>query len=362
MNVCGASRIAGFEDGVSDVRFSARGGDETILAAGSWDSCVHVFTLRSGEGVQRACTPLRNGGPVLGVDVMGDAGVVSASLDTSVTLHDVETGAREILGVHANGASCVRVVNAAGNAAVVVSGGFDGFMRVFDARASPGQSREVAAMRLPGKCYGVAATQEAAVAVTSGRKAVSFDLRHGVTDDMAPAREVALPFQPRCVSMTAKAASSTSGVLRDVADNGSVFVVGGCEGKCSIEPLGLAQDNERIGGTPKPFSFRCHRRQSDNVVFPVHAAAFHPHKSVVFTGGGDGFVNAWDWRARKRVFQYARYPTSVAALAVNDEGNMLAVAASYAYEQGDVVQRPARDELFIRPILDEEISTKPRKA
>lgn len=54
------------------------------------------------------------------------------------------------------------------------------------------------------------------------------------------------------------------------------------------------------------------------------------------TGGCDGLVNLWDGSNKKRLYQYNKYPTSIAALAFNRDGSLLAVASSYTYELGEM--------------------------
>ena len=69
-------------------------------------------------------------------------------------------------------------------------------------------------------------------------------------------------------------------------------------------------------------------------------------------------VNIWDGERKKRVCQFRRYPTSVAALAFSPDGEQFAVAASYTYERGDV-EHPA-DAIFVRRINAEDVVSKVR--
>jgi hypothetical protein len=50
---------------------------------------------------------------------------------------------------------------------------------------------------------------------------------------------------------------------------------------------------------------QCHRRSEGgrDVVYPVHAIAFHPAFGTFATGGGDGVINIWDGDNKKRLFQ-----------------------------------------------------------
>jgi WD40 repeat protein len=53
------------------------------------------------------------------------------------------------------------------------------------------------------------------------------------------------------------------------------------------------------------------------------------------TGGCDKQVFMWDGANKKRLCALRKFPTSVASLSFNSTGELLAVASSYTYEEGD---------------------------
>jgi cell cycle arrest protein BUB3 len=57
--------------------------------------------------------------------------------------------------------------------------------------------------------------------------------------------------------------------------------------------------------------------------------------------------------------QVSAYPSSVASLAFNTQGDLLAVASSYGFEYGQREAPP--DSIFIRPVQESEVKPKPRK-
>lgn len=99
---------------------------------------------------------------------------------------------------------------------------------------------------------------------------------------------------------------------------------------------------------------KCHR--SADKIFPVNAIAFHPIHHTFATGGCDGNVFTWDGENKKRVGHYSGYGTSIAALAFNYDGSLLAVAASYTYEEGEKDHPP--DAVFLRAPLETEVRRK----
>ena len=71
-------------------------------------------------------------------------------------------------------------------------------------------------------------------------------------------------------------------------------------------------------------------------------------------------MNIWDGKNKKRLCQLPSFPTSIASLSFNHDGTMLAVAASYTFEEGEKDHPP--DQLYIRMISDSDVRPKPRSA
>ena len=95
-----------------------------------------------------------------------------------------------------------------------------------------------------------------------------------------------------------------------------------------------------------------------DIVYPVNSLAFHPSYGTFVSGGCDGVVNIWDGANKKRLHQYAPYPTSIAALAFSADGAQLAVASSYTFELGEQAQHPV-DRVYVRTV-DREVMPKPK--
>lgn len=103
---------------------------------------------------------------------------------------------------------------------------------------------------------------------------------------------------------------------------------------------------------------QCHR--VGDLVYPVNAIAFHPIHSTFATGGCDGNVYTWDGENKKRVGQFAGYSTSIASLAFNFDGSLLAIAASYTFEEGDKSHPP--DAIYLRCPNENEVKRKIKAA
>jgi cell cycle arrest protein BUB3 len=53
------------------------------------------------------------------------------------------------------------------------------------------------------------------------------------------------------------------------------------------------------------------------------------------TGGADSTVSMWDGYSKKRIKQIGKYPSSIISMSFNNHGTFLAIASSYAHEEGE---------------------------
>ena len=116
----------------------------------------------------------------------------------------------------------------------------------------------------------------------------------------------------------------------------------------------------------KKYAFKCHRTKAEESAeeaprpFCVHAVAFHPVTGAFATGGGDGYVCVWDGLKKKRLWQSARYPASVACVAFSGDGRRIAVAVSRERrnETADDAADAFSDAVFVRRVEGAEVTPK----
>jgi cell cycle arrest protein BUB3 len=206
---------------------------------------------------------------------------------------------------------------------------------VWDARAGTCQG----AHALPDKVFALAVSGTRVVVATAGRHVHVYDQRNLAEPEQR--RESSLQHQTRCVR---------------AFPDGAGYTLSSVEGRVAVEFFDPAPEAQR-----KKYAFKCHRANVGGVdyVYPVNAIAFHPQHGTFATGGCDGFVNVWDGANRKRLCQFHRYPTGIAAMDFSSDGSLLAIAASYTYEEGERDHPP--DTVFIRSVTDADVKPKPRK-
>ncbi|KUF80614.1 Mitotic checkpoint protein BUB3 [Phytophthora nicotianae] len=316
-------------DGVSCLRFGSR----SQLLVSSWDAKLRVY-----DGVQlRTSVDLQ--APVLSCSYgQSDSEAFAGGLDCLVKQIDLNTRQVTTLGTHA---AAVRHVGYSSDLGLAVSGGWDGAIRVFDVRN--GDNAQIHEAKLPGKVFGLDVRRHLLVAATSERQVSVYDLRN--FSQPVVSKESPLKYQMRCVS-----------VFPDLTG----YALASVEGRVALEYLEDDPTHKRS------YAFKCHRGKVDDqtLVYPVNSIAFHPTYGTFATGGCDGVVNLWDGANKKRITHLRQYPTSIAAMDFNHDGSVLAIAASYTYEQGEkeyVMSHP-NDAIFLHTVQDAEVRPKKKAA
>lgn len=218
---------------------------------------------------------------------------------------------------------------------LLLSGGWDRQLKVSDIRTDS-SSPAATTLELPGKVYSMSAAKNIVAVAMSDRQIYIFDLRK--MREPYQKRESSMKFQTRAIKMF---------------PSGTAYALSSIEGRIAVEYIDPSPEAQS-----KRFAFKCHRAVVDGVdmVYPVHSLAFHPRFETFASGGGDGIVNIWDGFSRKRLRQFPRYPSSVAAMDFNCDGDYLAVASSYAYEEGPK-DHPV-DDIYIKSIVETDVKPK----
>ena len=128
------------------------------------------------------------------------------------------------------------------------------------------------------------------------------------------------------------------------------------EGRVAVEWFDPSSESQA-----RKYAFKCHRQPSPegiDIVYPVNALAFHPVYGTFASGGGDGFVALWDGVTKRRIRQYQKYSSSVAALSFSGNGRYLAVAVSPGFEDGKEGVGEGEVKLFVRELGEGEAKGK----
>ncbi|GAB2268139.1 hypothetical protein Dimus_003118 [Dionaea muscipula] len=316
-------------DGISNLRFS---NTSDHLLVSSWDKSVRLYD--ASANVLRG--EFKHGGAVLDCCFHDESSGFSACLDNNVRRLVFNYGKEDILGKHDSPVRCVEYSYATGQ---LITGSWDKTLKCWDPRGASGQERTlVGTYPQPERVYSLSLVSHRLVVATAGRHVNVYDLRNMSQPEQR--RESSLKYQTRCVRCY---------------PNGTGYALSSIEGRVAMEFFDLSE-----AGQAKKYAFKCHRKSEAgrDVVYPVNAIAFHPIYGTFATGGCDGIVNMWDGNNKKRLYQYAKYPTSIASLSFSRDGRLLAVASSYTFEEGDKAHE--KDAIFIRSVNEVEVKPKPK--
>ncbi|THF94318.1 hypothetical protein TEA_004370 [Camellia sinensis var. sinensis] len=310
--VAGRELLNSPSDGISNLRFSNH---SDHLLVSSWDKSVRLYD--ASANVLRG--EFMHGGPVLDCCFHDDSSGFSASADNTVRRLVFSLGKEDILGRHDAPVRCIEYSYATGTiqsncifmedrvsescvpchnfhlhlentfSGQVITGSWDKTLKCWDPRGASGQERTiVGTYAQPERIYSMSLVGNRLVVATAGRHVNVYDLRNMSQPEQR--KESSLKYQTRCVRCY---------------PNGTGYALSSVEGRIAMEFFDLSEAG-----------------QSKNY-------------GTFATGGCDGYVNVWDGNNKKRLYQYSKYPTSIAALSFSRDGRLLAVASSYTYEEGD---------------------------
>ncbi|KAK9832385.1 hypothetical protein WJX74_008502 [Apatococcus lobatus] len=319
-------------DGVTALRFSARG----LLLASSWDGTARLYD----NLVQRGAFSHRV--PVLDCCFQdsSESVIFTAGLDAVVKRYDFFSRSEAKVAEHSKAVRCVEYLP---DLKLLVTGSWDGTLRIWNPQAPFGQNL-VNTLYLPDRVFTMAQSQSRLVIGTAGRQVLIYDLKmlgRSVPVSAEQQRESSLKHQTRCIRCH---------------PDGTGYTLSSIEGRVAVEYFDPGEAAQAA-----KYAFKCHRRNEGGkeAIFPINSMAFHPVLGTFATGGCDGVVNMWDGKNQKRLCQLTGYPTSIAAMAFSPDGSRLAIASSYTYEHGEVEH--AQDSIFIRNMAESEVRPKPRK-
>lgn len=292
------------------------------LLVSSWDKFVRLYDLsRCADGADavQVLQSFEHPAAVLYVTWIQENLAASACLDRRVRLLNIETGQMMILGKHDSGVCRVCYDP---HSRLLFSGSWDTTVKVWDPHSQNADALK-ATLTMPGKVFAMdvsppSASLPAQLIVAMSERVVhvynTSKLRDALNGPNADSFE---PEQRR--------ESSLKFMLRDVKStpDGTGYVTSSVEGRVAVEFLDPSE-----GAQAQKYAFKCHRKEVDgvDVVYPIHAVAFHPMYGTFATCGGDAHCALWDPVAKKRIRQYA-LPSPVSTASFSADGSVLVIAS-----------------------------------
>lgn len=286
-------------DTISRLRWSPR---DPLVLTSSWDCSLRLY-----DASQRATKAvLRREAQILDCAFLGPTKALTGDLEGKLSLYDLERQA-EVVNAPVAHESPIRCIEVLQRQNKIYTGGWDRTVKVWD----PLLNKPVGSVKVGAKVFCMDASNHKVMVGCSDKTINVLDVRK--FDAPVYAREP-LKYQLRSLKCFADA---------------SGFVCGSVEGRVAWEYLEPSLAS-------KKFAFKCHRQDvnGSQVIHPVHALAFHP-KGTFVTGGGDGYVCMWDGTTKKRLWRTSDLGNAVTSLDFSADGSKLAIAVSYAYDEGE---------------------------
>ncbi|AMD22531.1 HHL239Wp [Eremothecium sinecaudum] len=221
------------------------------------------------------------------------------------------------------GVSCTLGVSCMGSYGhYLVAGSWDGSFIVIDTRRNSVSTKQ----KLIGKVLSLDCSESRIVCLTTDGIFV-FDALN--LNNPPIRRDSGLKYQSRCIKLVGKDAG---------------YVQSSIDGRVAVEYF----DN-----SVAKFAFRCHRLNLKDMqlVFPVNALCFNPISGMLYTGGADGKVVAWNLVSKKKSEELPKVEDSVVKLCCNKKALIIA-ACDDSFKTGavadDVKLHPSR--IYIMPL------------
>ncbi|KAF2645672.1 WD40 repeat-like protein [Massarina eburnea CBS 473.64] len=326
---------------ISAVKFAAT--TNTRLLVASWDRHVYLYDTHAEPG-GKLLRRFEHRAPVLDVCFGRDEDeAFSCSLDWEVRRIDLATGAQTVLSTHSAGVRNI-LFSPAHN--LLVSAAWDSTLHVHDL-SRPG---EFSTVTLPSKPFSLSASPTKLVVAMASRAVNIYELSALVKAAHQAKENVHVePWQRR--------ESSMKYMTRAVAcmPNDQGYASSSIEGRVAVEWFDPSETSQA-----RKYAFKCHRQTQDgqDIVYPVHALAYHPVHGTFASGGGDGIVALWDGVAKRRIRQYQRFPASVQTIAFSGDGKYVAVGVSPGFEDAVADVPDGVIKVFIRELTDTEAQGK----
>ncbi|CAA0839891.1 Mitotic checkpoint protein BUB3.3 [Striga hermonthica] len=290
-------------DAISRIRFAPASNN---LLISSWDSVLRLYDVDESE--VRLENPTIGGAALLDCCFESESVALTANSDGSVVRYDMRLENNNAIGKHEDAANCVEYSEETGQ---IITSGWDNSIKFWDARS--GSSAGCLSNLVAGVESMSLSVFNLMVALKSSVH--MYDLRY--LDREVRVKEPFTGIHVKCV----RSSSNLGG-----------FMTGSIDGRVALEYFGDSS-SEKDG-----YAFKCHPKSTDGRyhLVAVNDIAFNPVLcGVLITGDNEGHAIMWDVQSRRRLTELPRHPSSVASLAYNHDGQLLAVASSYTYQEAN---------------------------
>ncbi|ESQ28308.1 hypothetical protein EUTSA_v10018903mg [Eutrema salsugineum] len=299
------------EDSISRLRFSP---ESNNLLVSSWDSYLRLYNVEKSSLILE----LYSGAALLDCCFENESTSYSSGSDGLIRRYGFNAGTVDTIGRHDDVATSVVYSYEKGE---VISTGLDEKIKFWDTR----QGERLLFSTEVGDAVRCITVSGNNLVVCVEASMHIYDLRNLDQPFQSYESQVEVPI--RCVTSVPYSRG---------------YAVGSVDGQVALEFPNMSCSGEM------KYTFRCHPKSMKGRLNGacINAIEFSPGGSGTFvTGDNEGYVISWNAKSRRRLFELPRYSNSVASLAFNHDGELLAVASSHTYQEAKEKEEPP--EVFI---------------
>lgn len=322
------------DDTVQSLRFFPSQ-DINYLASGGWDSKLRLFeinySIQGNSGINdiakftsNQITICQHKSPILSLSWKGNSGAIfTGCADGSVNYVDFQKNILTKIGEHQYG--CREVIHLFNNN-LLVSGGWDGILKLWDLRANEGP---ITSYQFFNKINTMSYSKNLLVIGLSENIISYFNLgKLQMTN-----------FQPELIYN-----SHIKSQIKKVAalKGGDGYIEGNSEGKVAVKYIDcfnpqFDKDSMEIK-TDKDYSFKCRREIKNNIAhaFNINDISVNPTYGSICIAEGDGRYSIFDIEQRQRLYEKKDIvdKTPLTACEYNLKGDILAYSQGYDWSKG----------------------------
>ncbi|KAK0722088.1 WD40-repeat-containing domain protein [Lasiosphaeria miniovina] len=349
--------------------------DPSRLLVSSWDRKLYMYDVAQGKEEATLVKTFDHRAPVLAVCFGANKDVAfTGGVDRWVKKINLATGEQTVLSEHT---APVRCVVYSPDHSILISASWDCSLHIHHISDDSKPSTPLK-IQLPGKAYSLAASPSKVVVAMTARLVHIYDLPtiasvlalsatsngHSDTDAKADNSGIPTPVVSD-IQPWQQRESPLKFLTRAVScmPNDAGYATSSIEGRVAVEWFEDTPESQA-----RKYAFKCHRQVAPeeegggDIVYPVHALAFHPVYGTFASGGGDGTVALWDAEAKRRMRQYQGLPEGVHSLGFSGDGKYLAIGTCPNFEHGmEDYSGVGRTHVFIRELSETEAKGKGSK-
>ncbi|KAJ1293526.1 hypothetical protein BS78_01G075000 [Paspalum vaginatum] len=290
---------------VSRIRFAPTSNN---LLVSSWDSGLRLYD--ADAGTQRFKED--SGAALLDCCFEDESAAFACGSDGSVRRYDFHSGTQDTVGLHEDVVACIEFSQMTSQ---VISGSLDNQLQLWDTKnrsVNPSSTITFGSDVVSLSIYGMY------ISAAVERNVYFYDMRNLT----GPVKAKFCPLE--CHIQCLQASPEWNG-----------YVAGSINGVVALNYLDGVTDGD-MG-----YAFRCHpnSRKGRWSLVPINCIAIHPCNRTFVTGDDGGYAIVWDAQSKKKLLELPSYSGSVASMAYNHSGELLAVAPNYHQEADQMVEK-----------------------